>query len=216
MKKYYLHVGTHQEGPFSLEELRQKGITRTTPVWREGITGWTEAQSIIELQVLFAVIVPPPFPSSAQQQQQFTAPPPPSFHVPAQPKRRSNAGWIIALAALVLILGIGIIVLLNNPNTVPGVAIEINTPKPSVVTSRADGHKSGIFNARTTVYATVMNQGGDGKVLVTFYVYQGNKTYDRSESIYMRGGTSEDLEVTFEEVDYISGDVTYHVEAEAQ
>lgn len=215
MKKYYLHNGAHQEGPFEVEDLRQKGITRNTLVWCEGIPSWTEAQNIGELQVLFQVATPPPFPPPPQQQQ-FAAPPPPNFQVPTQRPRKSNAGWIITLVALVLILAIGAIALINNPNAIPGVEVDINTPKPTVVTSRADGSQSGLLNARTTVYATVMNQGGDGNVLVTFYVYQGNYAYDRTESIYMYSGSSEDLEVTFEEVDYLSGEITYNVFAEAQ
>jgi hypothetical protein len=213
MKKYYLHTGTTQAGPFDVEELRQKGITRTTLVWCEGLPAWTEAQRIAELQSLFQATAPQ-FASSQQQYQ--THPHAQPFTHPVQAGKKSNAGWIITLIALFLVLGIGAIVLINNPNAVPGVSVDINTPKPTVVTSRANGNKSGLLNARTTVYATVMNQGGDGNVLVTFYVYQGNYTYDRTESIYMRSGDAEDLEVTFEEVDYISGEVTYNVFAEAQ
>jgi hypothetical protein len=237
MKKYYLHDAGNQIGPFDVEELRVRNVTRTTPVWYEGLTDWKHAEEIQELAVLFAVAAPPPFtgvkpnvqaPPPPQQQQQATQPvqqqhlqhPPhqqsnaPFHHQP--PKKKSRTGLIITLVVLLLIIGIGAVVVVNNPNAIPGMKLEINTPKPTVVTSRADGSKSGLINARTTVYATVMNQGGDGNVLVTFYVYQGNETYDRTQNIYMRAGDSEDLEETFEEVDYVSGEITYTVTADAK
>jgi len=245
MKKYYLHDGANQVGPFDVEELRARNVSRTTPVWSEGLHDWKHAEDFPELNALFASAGPPPFtgvktnvqaPPPPQQhhvppQQQHAPPPQQQQHqyqqqhqqqrsasIPPQqqPKKKSRTGLIITLVALLLIIGVAALVVVNNPNAIPGMKLEINTPKPTVVTSRADGSKSGLINARTTVYATVMNQGGDGNVLVTFYVYQGNKTYDRTQNIYMRAGASEDLEETFEEVDFVSGDITYNVSTQAQ
>ena len=53
MKKYYLHNGTEQTGPFSIEELKGQNINRTTPVWYEGLQEWTTVENVAELQVLF-------------------------------------------------------------------------------------------------------------------------------------------------------------------
>lgn len=215
MKKYFLNDGAAQHGPFDLAELRTKSISRTTPIWHEGLPNWIPAENIPELNSLFTAAAPPPFTGGGPSLQSRESPQV-NYSTPPPAKKKSYTGLIISLAAVVLFVAIAAVVLVNNPNAVPGVKLEINTPQPTVVTSRADGSKSGIFNARTTVHATVINQGGDGNVLVTFYVYQGNKTYDRSKNVYLRSGASEDLEVTFEEVDYISGEVTYNVMAEAQ
>lgn len=36
---------THKQvGPLSLDELKQQGITRETPVWREGMPNWVQAK----------------------------------------------------------------------------------------------------------------------------------------------------------------------------
>jgi predicted transcriptional regulator len=59
MKKYFLHNGTENSGPFTLEELKEKKIVRETPVWYEGIEDWTVAGEIAALGSLF-VAVPPP------------------------------------------------------------------------------------------------------------------------------------------------------------
>lgn len=45
-----------QVGPLSLDELKQRGITQETPVWREGMPNWVQAKDIPELQ---AYIVTP-------------------------------------------------------------------------------------------------------------------------------------------------------------
>ena len=43
MKKYFLHTGTENSGPFDLDELKAKSITKTTPVWFEGMENWKYA-----------------------------------------------------------------------------------------------------------------------------------------------------------------------------
>ncbi len=60
MKKYFLHNGKEQLGPFSLDDLKQHGLTVKTMVWFEGIANWTEAQFIPELKE-FTTAAPPPF-----------------------------------------------------------------------------------------------------------------------------------------------------------
>ncbi len=199
MTKYYIHDGTSQQGPFQIEDLKQRAISKNTLIWCEGMTEWTTAGTVAELQSIFA-----------------SSPPPPLKQNESREKKNNRAGMIAGLTLLGVLALIGFVMIGNNPNGVPGVKIEINTPKPIVVTSRADGSKSGLFNARTTVYATVLNQGGVGNVLVTFFCMQGGRTFDQSKSIYLSEGQSQDLEVTFEEVNYIDGKITYRVETKAQ
>ncbi len=62
MKKYYLHNGTESSGPFDLEELKAKKITKSSPVWFEGMENWKYAREIPELNTLF-ITIPPPIPS---------------------------------------------------------------------------------------------------------------------------------------------------------
>jgi hypothetical protein len=221
MKKFYIHINGIESGPFDIEELKSKNLTKSTSVWFDGLEGWTSADKVEELQILFQTSTPPPFDTQ-------TKTPPPinkaeennassqTKNIPATPKKKSRTGLIVGLIILTVLICGGAMMIINNPDSIPGVKIEINTPKPIVVTSRTDGKKSGLFNARMTVYATIMNQGGNGNVLVTFKVSQGGKDFERSQSLYLGASESQDLEVTFEEVDYVSGDITYNVEAIAQ
>jgi len=60
MKRYYYSSGLDNEGPFTLEELRSKEISRDTKIWYDGLgQDWKEAGSLPELVGLFSSKPPP-------------------------------------------------------------------------------------------------------------------------------------------------------------
>lgn len=59
MKTYYIHNGTENSGPFLLDELKAKKITKTTLIWFEGMDEWKYAGDIAELKSILAVVPPP-------------------------------------------------------------------------------------------------------------------------------------------------------------
>ena len=61
MKKYFLHNGTEQQGPFDIEDLKSKNIDKDTPMWYEGIPDWTTAGKIDDLKELIKTTTPPQF-----------------------------------------------------------------------------------------------------------------------------------------------------------
>lgn len=72
MKTYYIHNGTENSGPFLLDELKAKKITKTTLIWFEGMDEWKYAGDIAELKSILAVIPPPlknipPLPREAEK-----------------------------------------------------------------------------------------------------------------------------------------------------
>lgn len=64
MNKYYLHNGYESSGPFDLEEIKTKQITKSTSVWCEGMEDWTTAGEVAELKK-FLFPIPPPIHSIA-------------------------------------------------------------------------------------------------------------------------------------------------------
>jgi hypothetical protein len=58
MSKYYYTDGKERFGPFSLEELGGKKISKETLVWMEGLTDWIPAGNLAELQPLFPMGMP--------------------------------------------------------------------------------------------------------------------------------------------------------------
>src|SRR5947209_723994 len=54
MKKYHIHVGAEQLGPFSIEELKDRNISADTPVWYNESPNWIKAGEVAELKPIFA------------------------------------------------------------------------------------------------------------------------------------------------------------------
>ena len=55
MKKYFYSDGTNNFGPFTLEELKEKEISRETMIWFQELREWKKAETIQELNDLFAL-----------------------------------------------------------------------------------------------------------------------------------------------------------------
>ncbi len=87
MKKYYLHNGTEQDGPFYISQLKKKGITSETEVWFRGLSDWTCAGQIDELKVLFTKSVSQPQVESPSEPQSES---PPQFP-PIKPRKTEQA-----------------------------------------------------------------------------------------------------------------------------
>jgi hypothetical protein len=55
---YYIDNGAGSEGPFSLNELKNKTVEKDTLVWYEGIEGWTRAILVEKLNGFFPITPP--------------------------------------------------------------------------------------------------------------------------------------------------------------
>ncbi len=92
MKKFYLHDGKTQHGPYDIDELKQQNISSQTLIWFNTLEDWTPAGQVEELKGLFPS-TPPPF-----------------------RKRQSNRKpWVIGLSVASIIF-LGIIIFVNNRN----------------------------------------------------------------------------------------------------
>ena len=50
MSTYYIHNGIETSGPYTIEELAQKNIKATTPIWCPGMPDWKIASEINSLK----------------------------------------------------------------------------------------------------------------------------------------------------------------------
>ncbi len=57
---YYVIRNNKRQGPFTIEQLQEAGLTRTTKVWREGLADWTNAADVKELAEMATADAPPP------------------------------------------------------------------------------------------------------------------------------------------------------------
>jgi hypothetical protein len=58
-QKYFINEKGERKGPFSLEELKNQDIERSTMIWTEGLDGWKKAEEISDLKDLISLIPPP-------------------------------------------------------------------------------------------------------------------------------------------------------------
>lgn len=66
MKEYFFLKGKDQNGPFTVEQLVDKGLTNETLIWTEGMENWQKLKDFSELtQILKPKSVPPPPPSDS-------------------------------------------------------------------------------------------------------------------------------------------------------
>ena len=116
MKKYFLHNGAEQQGPFDIEDLKTKSIAKDTSIWYEGLSEWTTADNIDDLKILFIKTTPPPFiaksviPPPVKQtpiQQTITS------QYPTEKKSKSNR-TIYMVIGLAVIIGGGLIIANQN------------------------------------------------------------------------------------------------------
>lgn len=59
MKEYYIFINEEQLGPFNIDELKAKKLSRETKVWFEGLEDWKNASEIDELKKILNSIPPP-------------------------------------------------------------------------------------------------------------------------------------------------------------
>jgi len=97
MEKFYIQEDDQQQGPFSIEELKELKITRETMTWYEGVADWKEAGEIEELKELFKSI-PPPLKSNPKVLSEI---------------RKDKTKLILFISALVIAL-VGILVYQNQ------------------------------------------------------------------------------------------------------
>ncbi len=110
-KQYFIVKNGEQQGPYSLEQLRQQGITSETLVWAEGMDQWMAAWQVSELRDIInhrqsAATPPPPPVGQPEYVQQPSAAP--------APHKGSTHTWRWVVVAVVVLLGV--VMAATNPS----------------------------------------------------------------------------------------------------
>ncbi|MFM9944954.1 MAG: DUF4339 domain-containing protein [Bacteroidia bacterium] len=133
MKKYYLHNGTEQEGPFDIDELKLKNISLDSPIWYEGIENWATVGQIDELKDIFLSKTPPPFKPRIEPNSQVSS--------PIIPQQKINFRKQMTIGLIVLVAIICFLYLINKKSSTESglTQVESNseglTPQSSVLES---------------------------------------------------------------------------------
>lgn len=104
---YFIIVNDAQQGPFSVAELQQRGISSDTLVWTEGMAEWTPAWQVEELRPIFykqaaATSVPPPPPVNPAAAAPTTDQPPLAAATDRSTKRSHRRRWLLLTLVVLL------------------------------------------------------------------------------------------------------------------
>lgn len=119
MKKYFLHNGTEQQGPFDLDDLKAKQIRKDTPIWYAGLPDWTTAEKIDELKDMLRTVTPPPFGAKQSVPPPITIPNTKQQVVasPAHKESKFNIWRVLQLLAGLFLGGLALMILIGHLNS---------------------------------------------------------------------------------------------------
>jgi hypothetical protein len=126
MRVYFIHDGQQEVGPLSLEDLKAKSISSTTPIWYEGLSEWTTAIKVEEVKTYLQLSVQPPTFNKAP-----VIPPPfshPTSNLPS--KKKSNLVRNI-------VMGLGIVAFLIIGLVFVGYAFADDENSTTIITEEA-------------------------------------------------------------------------------
>lgn len=110
------------------------------------------------------------------------------------------------------VVAIGVIIFIANYQNI---FKSVLPPDPVIVSSKADGSSSTVFEFSTQVTGEVRNQGGDGYVVIEAVVSQDGRDWTKTKQIYMPSYQTESFELIFDEVELFDTGPTYSVRAYA-
>jgi hypothetical protein len=113
MRKYFIHNGQSEIGPFDFEQLKTMQLKNDTPIWYEGLQNWTTANNIEELKsILNSNVSPPKFENFTQQNSN-----PPIFSKPVYennqnfpPKKKKTLQYILIGIGVLAVLFFGLVI----------------------------------------------------------------------------------------------------------
>jgi GYF domain 2 len=233
MKKYFLHNGTEQRGPFDIADLKSENISKETPIWFDGITEWTSASKIEELKSLF-IVTPPPFttksPTSAPPIRKTETKQSETFYQPKKEKSTSSR-YALIFVGILLLGGLGLFLANRNNSNSGGGYVEIpQTYEEQVMTLEetensqptnfltADGnYNENFWGNKLKVHGKIINKATvasykDALVKVTYYSKTnteiGSKEYTIYEMFPPNSTTNFELKIeNYKEVNSIGWDV---------
>lgn len=106
------------------------------------------------------------------------------------------------------LIALGLVLLLMNKQII---FKTIYPPEPNIIHSDANSDSSTLFEYSTKVMGTVINNGGDGYIVIKAFVYQNEKRFTKSKQLYLLSNESEDFEFIFDEVKFLKETPSYSV-----
>lgn len=204
MKKYFLHNGTEQQGPFDLDDLKAKKINKDTSIWYDGLPEWTTAEKIDELKEILKSSTPPPFGTKQ------SAPPPINKQTTqqtqtatAQPKKKSKIGRTILIVVIAIVIVIAVVVgglvVIDNMNNDDSeknsyqeqvmTIEEIERSQPTNFLSASGTYEENFWGNKFTVNCEITNKATvatykDAVIRITYYSKTKTELWSKDYTVY--------------------------------
>lgn len=188
MQKYFIHL-QNQEGPFTFEELKAKGLKRDTPVWFDGLPDWQRAADVEELRNLFGAAPPPfapierkPVPKQAPVEHKVAAEKNmfaerlETYH-PKWEKKRVYWLWVLGIVSLIIIAGVIIIPKLQQEDSKQQFRIN---PEQYIKVNHNGFKYNNVLGGIWDLKLTVVNKSGfavDNVRCLVSYIRKNGETY---------------------------------------
>ena len=141
MRKYFIHNGETENGPFDIEQLKSMQIKSEMPIWYEGLQNWTVAGNVEELKaIIISTSTPPKFENFTQQNSNVH---PPSFRKTnfetnqnIEPKKSKTLRNVLIGVGVLAIVFIGLLIATNSSEPTyyeNGEFIDVDSSAASVV-----------------------------------------------------------------------------------
>jgi hypothetical protein len=104
---------------------------------------------------------------------------------------------------------IGILLIANYQNIIKSVI----PPNPIIVSSKADGSSTKLFDFSILVSGEVRNEGGDRYIVVEATLSQGNHKYTKTQQIHLESYQTSAFKIVFDEAKLMDSDPEYGVRA---
>jgi len=155
--KYFIVENNKQAGPFSIYELKDKGITSDVLVWAEGMAEWTPAWKVDELRAFLFntkdASVPPPVPPTEKATPRATRPEP--TH-PAEPVKRPSCFKRLLLIFVFLIIALLIAMAISCPDEEKHKAII--KEKITLALEKSAGRNANLFGVGVGMVRSLMEE----------------------------------------------------------
>lgn len=114
MKKYYIHNGQIESGPFDIEQLKEMQLNSDTPIWYDGLSEWTTIKSVDELKSIFIPKPPPLKPPVIETPELEEVRIPSQTYIEEKPKARNIIWPLISIGCMIFLGIIGWLIFQNR------------------------------------------------------------------------------------------------------
>lgn len=220
MKKYYLHNGAEQQGPFTFEELTTQSINKYTLIWHDGLKDWTPAEKVDELKSLLYRTDPPVFtnkqtpPSAPLQKESHRSETTQSSYSSVEDKKKSNTGITITIFLILIVGGFAFFEALRNGSAYETggstyqekvlTVEEIEQSQPTAFLKADGNYNENFWGTKIKVHGVITNSATvatykDAVVRVTYYsktkTNLGSNDYTIYESFPPHSTTNFELKI---------------------